>query len=88
MSSLQTKGITTYYIGLHLTENRDMEIKTLKHNKIEYFKQLTLHERINLKSWYPLINPTTCKTDKTLFHILHLINLDFCKAPNIVNAEI
>lgn len=85
---LKTEGITTYYIGLHLKKNKAMEVKTVAHNRREYFNQLSLHERINLKSWYPLINPTTCKTDKTLFHVLHLINLDFAKVPNIINAEL
>lgn len=75
MSLLKTKGITVYYIDFKLAKNKAMAVKTVAHNKREYVKQLTINERINLKSAFGgyLVLP--------LFEKLHLINLVFAEQP-------
>lgn len=81
MGCIDTKGITPYYIDLNRKENADMKIKTKKYN-LEYFKtQMTLNERINIKSWYPLLY------ERGLLYMLHLVNDVFMNAPCIESCE-
>ncbi|GAB2866068.1 hypothetical protein [Hymenobacter ruber] len=74
MSLIKTEGITVYYIDFKLAKNKAMAIKTIAHNKRAYVQQLNIHERINLKSAYGLI-------ETPLFEKLHLINMVFAEQP-------
>lgn len=48
---------------------------------IEFFKKMPIHWRINLKSAYHLTDSTSGRFTPNLFHILHLINMEFCLQP-------
>lgn len=81
MGCIETRGITPYYIDLDLPKNAGMKAKTKAYNLNYMLTQMTVHERINMKSWYPLLY------DGGLLLKLHLVNDTFMTAPSLASTD-
>ena len=82
MLELPNKLSKIYMLSENNIEYKNVLKEVIIFNK-NYWKTMTLNDKINLKSWYPLTNSTCGRYTPTIFHILHYINLEFCNDPNI-----